>query len=110
MATSKSPSVQAAVIAKHMIGESKSQISEDLGISRVTINNILSDTEVATILAEGKSSVIRLIPKSVKALERAIKRGKTTEEAQLVLRSTGVLAPEQSGAPSVNVNFGVFGG
>jgi predicted transcriptional regulator len=107
VATSKSPAVQAAVIAKHMIGESKSQIAEDLGMSRVTVNHILSDSEIANMIAEGKSSIVRLIPKSIKAFERAIDKGKTPE-AETILRSTGVFAPEQPNV-SATVNLGIFG-
>jgi predicted transcriptional regulator len=110
VASNKPPIVQAAVIAKHMLGESKTQIAEDLGMSRVTINGILNETELNDIVMRGKADVYRMIPEAISGIRKAIKRGKTTEEAQLVLRSTGVLAPEQSGAPSVNVNFGVFGG
>lgn len=110
MATTKSPIVQAAVIAKHMLGESKAQIADDLGMSRLTVSKILTDAQIATLVNEGKSEVFRMIPEAVAGIRKAIKAGKTTEEAQLVLRSTGVLAPEESGAPSVNVNFGVFGG
>lgn len=93
-----------------MNGDSKRQIASDLGIARDTVSVILDSAEFVNLVNDGKAGIYRLIPKSVKALDRAITRGKTTEEAQLVLRSTGVLAPEESGAPSVNVNFGVFGG
>lgn len=110
MATIKPPIVQAAVIAKHMLGESKTQIAEDLGMGRNTVTAILGDAELNQIVAQGKADIYRMIPEAVAGIRKAIKRGKTTEEAQLVLRSTGVLVPEQSGAPSVNVNFGVFGG
>lgn len=109
MASNKPPIVQAAVLAKHFLGESKTQIAEDLKMSRVTINSILNETEVNELVMRGKADVYRMIPEAVAGIRKAIKAGKTTEEAQLVLRSTGVLAPEESGAPSVNVNFGVFG-
>ena len=109
MATNKSPVVQAAVLAKAMVGESKRQIAEDLGLGRNTVTGILGDTELNQLVLSGKTSIYRMIPEAVEGIRKAIKRGKTTEEAQLVLRSTGVLEPEQTGAPSVNVNFGVFG-
>ena len=109
MATIKSPVVQAAVIAKHMLGDSKSQIAEDLGMGRNTVTAILGDAELNRIVAQGKADIYRMIPEAVNGIRKAIKRGKTTEEAQLVLRSTGVLEPEQSNSPSLNVNFGVFG-
>jgi hypothetical protein len=109
MASNKPPIVQAAVIAKHFMGDSKTQIAGDLGMSRVTVNNILSESELTELVARGKTDIYRMIPEAVAGIRKAIKRGKTTEEAQLVLRSTGVIAPEESGAPSLNVNFGVFG-
>jgi hypothetical protein len=110
MGTIKPPAVQALVISKAMNGDSKRQIAEDLGIGRNTVTKILCEAEINRFVNEGKSDLIRMIPEAVAGIRKAIKAGKTTEEAQLVLRSTGVIAPEQSGAPSLNVNFGVFGG
>lgn len=104
----KPPAVQALVIAKSLNGDSKRQIAEDLGIARDTVTKILSSAEIDQYVNEGKSELIRLIPDSVTALKKAIHAGKTTEEAQLVLRSTGVLAPEQNSNFTANVNLGVF--
>ena len=108
MATIKPPIVQAAVIAKHILGESKTQIAEDLGMGRNTVTAILADTELNRLVSEGKSDIYRMIPEAVAGIRKAIKKGKTTEEAQLVLRSTGVLAPEQSPNFTANVSLGVF--
>jgi hypothetical protein len=108
VASNKPPIVQAAVIAKYTTGESKRQIAEDLGMSRVTVDNILSDAELSQIVLSGKSQIYRMIPEAVAGIRKAIKAGKTTEEAQLVLRSTGVIAPEQASNFTANVNLGVF--
>jgi transposase len=109
MPSIKPPAVQAAVIAKAMNGDSKRQIAEDLGLGRNTVTSILSDAELNQLVLEGKSAIYRLIPKSVQALDRAIDKGKTTDEAQLVLRNTGVLKSEQEAqGVSVNVNLGAL--
>lgn len=110
MGTSNKPlAVQAVVVAKAMNGDSKRQIAEDLGIHRDTVTGILAQAELDQLVLGGKSGVYQLIPKSVKALERAIEKGKTTDEAQLVLRATGVLPQEQGeGGSAVTLNFGTM--
>lgn len=103
----KPPSVQAAVVAKSLAGESKSQIAEDLGIARNTVYKILSDAQLSDLVLEGKSGVYGLIPKAVKAFEHALDKHKTPE-ATLILRATGVLPQEQEGGSGVTLNFGVM--
>jgi transposase len=110
MPSNKPPVVQAAVIAKSMNGDSKRQIAEDLGLGRNTVTAILEDAERNQLVLQGRDGIYQLIGKSVQALERAIDKGKTTEEAQLILRATGVLPQEQSENNnfSATVNLGVF--
>ena len=108
MASNKSPVTKTAAIAMALTGESNSQIAENLGISRPTVAKILIEADFANLVSQGKADVFRMIPEATAAIRKAIKRGKTTEEAQLVLRSTGVLAPEESNNTSVQVNLGVF--
>lgn len=108
MPSNKPPAVQAAVLAKRMNGDSKRQIAEDLEISRNTVTRILTDTELTQVVAEGKTGIYRLIPKAVKAFEHALDKNRTSE-AELILRSTGVLPQEQVvGGSSTTVNLGVF--
>jgi len=108
MPSNKPPAVQAAVIAKSMNGDSKSQIAQDLSIARNTVTRILEDAELSELARAGKTSLYELIPKSIKAFEHALDKHKTAE-ATIVLRATGVLPQEQSEAGmSVNVNLGAI--
>lgn len=107
MPSNKPPAVQAAVVAKSIAGESKSQIAEDLGIARNTVTQILSDAELNDLVLQGKTGIYRLIPKSVRALEMALDKG-DTGEAKIILRSVKILQneAEMSAGMSVNVNLG----
>lgn len=109
MASNKSPVIKGAVVAKALAGESNTQIANDLGISRPTVYRILNEAEFADLMAQGKSGIFSLIPKSVKALEMALDKGDCSE-AKNILRNVGLMQSEQQGAPSTTVNFGVFGG
>lgn len=107
--SNKPPSVQAAVVVKALNGDSKSQIARDLEISRNTVNAILEDSELSKLVLEGKTTLHRLIPKSLAAFDYAITRHKIPE-ATIILRATGVLPQEitESSGPSVNINLGAI--
>lgn len=109
MASTKSQVTKTAVLAKAVLGESKSQIAEDLGITRDTVRRILDESELATLVAEGKTGVYQLIGKSIKAFEHALDKHKTAE-ATVILRATGVLPQENTDNRnfSATVNLGVF--
>jgi predicted transcriptional regulator len=110
MASIKPPAVKAAVIAKSIAGESKTQIAEDLGITRNTVYSILDEAQLNELVLQGKSGLYSLIPKSVRALELALDKGDTTE-AKIILRSVNVLPQENADNHnfSATVNLGVFG-
>lgn len=104
MSKSNKPQVtKTAVIVKAAMGESKSQIAEDLNIARDTVRRILSEAEFATLAAQAKSGVFLLVPKALKALEGALDKGDVTE-AKMILRSVGAL-PAQDGAAVVNFDM-----
>jgi predicted transcriptional regulator len=99
-----------AVLAKTMAGESKSQIAEDLGITRDTVRRILNESELANLVLEGKTGVYMLIPKAVKALEKALDKG-DTGEAKIILRSVNILPSEGEGGSAgsaVTINLGAI--
>jgi hypothetical protein len=103
--SNKPQAVKAAVIAKSVGGKSNSQIAQDLNISRPTVARILDEAELTSLVAEGKTGIYQLIGKSVKALERALDKGDTSE-AKMILRSVGVL-PNEENAGSNNVTFSI---
>lgn len=109
MPSNKPQVTKTAVLAKTMAGESKSQIAEDLGITRDTVRRILNESELANLVAEGKSGVYMLIPKAVKALERALDKGDTSE-AKIILRSVNILPSEGDGSSgsAVTINLGAI--
>lgn len=108
MASIKPPAVKAAVVAKSMAGESKTQIAEDLGITRNTVYSILNEAQLNDLVLQGKSGLYSLIPKSIRALEKALDRGDTAE-AKVILRSVNILPNENGDSTSaVTVNLGVM--
>lgn len=107
--STKSEVTKTAVLVKTVAGESKSQIARDLGITRDTVRNILDESELAKLVAEGKTALHGLIPKSLAAFDYAITRHKIPE-ATIILRATGVLPQEitEPSGPSVNINLGAI--
>lgn len=97
--SNKPAMTKTAVIAKAVVGESKSKIAQDLGISRPTVARILRESEFTTFAAQAKSGVFLLIPKALAALEAALDKGDVAE-AKMILRNVGAIAPEElSGQP-----------
>jgi len=63
MARSRKPQVvKTAVIAKSALGISNCQIARELKISRNTVQRILSEGEMSTLVQEGKSNLYECIP------------------------------------------------
>ncbi len=103
MSRSTKPAVvKNAVIAKSAMGESKTQIAEDLGITRNTVRTILSEAEIDQFIQEGRSNCMRLIPKAVRAVDNALENLNPSIGLS-VLDRTGALKSEGSG-PSITAN------
>jgi hypothetical protein len=102
----KPPMVQAAVIAKYSNGESKTQIANDLGMGRNTVTAILSQSEIEQYVLEGRSKVVSLIPKAIRAVENRLDKNDGSV-AIGVLRGTQVLVNQQN-TTNVTNNFAVM--
>src|SRR5271166_1358867 len=60
--STKPPVVQAAIIARNALGDSKTDIARDLGISRQTVHSILNSSELEQTITAGRSRAVSLIP------------------------------------------------
>lgn len=106
MSKSNKPAVtKTAVIAKAAVGESNTKIAEDLGISRPTVQRILSEAEFDKFAQQARSGVFLLVPKALEALERALDAGNVAE-AKMILRNVGAIkAEEADGQSGITVKF-----
>jgi hypothetical protein len=102
--SSKPEAVKAAVIAKAAIGESNAQIANDLDIDRATVRNILSSTEVASVIQQGKSDAIRMIPDAIRTFQHHL-RANNAKVATSVLNGTGVLSSDSGSKGNTQVNI-----
>ena len=112
MRSSKPPSVKAAVIAKRTLGDSKSQIANDLELSRPTVDRILEECNYNQLIESGSIRVHKMIPNSCEQLEIALEKhnDKGISVALEVLKGCGVLRPtEQKSVQSVQVLIQVQG-
>jgi hypothetical protein len=98
----KAPIVQQAVIAKSLIGTTKSQIARDLNISRGTVDGILSNAEIEQHVLNGRSDCVRMIPRSVRVIDQRLQKGSETA-ALAILRGTQVLTNQQPAAITNNI-------
>lgn len=90
----KAPAIQTAVVAKYLTGESKSQISRDLGIAHNTVTAILSAQEINEQVKIGRSRAALLIPRSLDVAEYRLSKNDGSM-ALGILRGTKVLVNEQ---------------
>lgn len=88
--SNKDPAVKAAVIARHLAGESSRNIAKDLHISRPTIAVILAEADLGQYIADAKSNFLNTIPKAVENVIRAIDEGNLNASIVL-LKGIGVL-------------------
>lgn len=93
--------VQAAIIARSAIGDSKSQIAKDLNVSRGTVYSVLSGNEIEQEQLIGRSRCVRLIPTSVDVIEKRLEKGSETA-ALAILRGTNVLMNQPIAATTNN--------
>ena len=90
--STKPQSVQNAILIKAAQALNKSQIAEDLGITRPTVSNILSQSEIGQHIAEMRSDMVQAgdLRTSVKVIRS--KLAKESESAALaILRGFNVL-------------------
>jgi hypothetical protein len=64
--------VRGRVIARHMTGQSNRQIASEEGIDRDTVGRILSNPEIAQLMAQYRSRLLLLVPKAISTYEQAL--------------------------------------
>ena len=99
--------VKSAVIAKYLLGESKSKIARELGISRPTVRNIILKSDIANLdfVAEVKEAAKELSPEALEVVTGHL-RNKSLKAALAILSGTGVFSDrvEVAKAPEVSWN------
>lgn len=104
MSAETSEPVKARVIAARLEGDTKLQISKDLGLSKPTVYKILSEAQVDRIAAETRCE---LISGTLGAAKRIVKDAKkNTGTAFEYLDRMGILTKRAESTGS-NVNIGV---
>jgi len=66
MPSRKAQVTKTAVVAKAVLGDPIAKIARDLEMSRDTVRRILNESEFATLVNEGKSSLYECIPEAVR--------------------------------------------
>lgn len=102
MAIEKSLPVQAMVIAKHLQGESNSQIARDLEIARTTVIKILSQSEIDEFVERGRSGLYELIPQAVKTYGGGV--AENVDRAESFLERMKVLPSKVTEANGNTIN------
>jgi hypothetical protein len=81
--TIKSQAIQNAVIAKHVAGTSKLQISKDLQLAPNTVSSILDLSNVDEVMGDGRLQTLRRVPAALRTLDARLE--KNSENAALWL-------------------------
>src|SRR5215472_1878057 len=85
--------LESIIVAKHVAGETKTQIAEDLNTDRNLIARVLNDSEVLQYVEYGRSRAVSLIPKSLDVAEYRLAKNDGSM-ALGILRGTKVLQNE----------------
>jgi hypothetical protein len=102
MASNKPQAIKTAVVAKTLAGESKTQIANDLDITRNTVNRILEESELNDYVLRGKSRIHEMIPKSILAVDNALSGANPNANVGMwLLERTGVVSDDRSKLPPV---------
>lgn len=99
--------VKAAVLVKTLAGQTKTQIANDLGMTRNTVRAILLESEFERITEQTRSDVQRLLPKGILHIERELDNDKPGAGFRL-LEDVGILNAQQSLSINLrDINFNV---
>lgn len=100
MPSHKPAIVKTAVLAKHLNGVSITQIANDLDITRPTVNRILNESEIDTLIKQAQGV---LVSESPAMAQTVVNKAKKNAHFGLgILRSLGVINAE----PKANDNNG----
>lgn len=105
--STKPEPVKAAVIARTVQGDSKTQIAKDLGIDRATVRRIIDTSEISKIVEQGKSDCYAMVPRSTLNVGNAVNRG-NLKASFGVLRGTGVLKNGNGNGNHLHVGGATF--
>jgi len=88
---------KAAVITRAVLGQTKTQIANDLKMSRDTVRAILSEADFSQILADTKADTYELLPEGVKHIKHELVTRKPGAGFRL-LEGVGILNPRKDEA------------
>lgn len=109
MPSKKPTAVKNAVIALTVQGNSKTSISNELGITQNTVRRILKESEIEDILGQGRSALYEMIPEAVDRYAKKVKSDPM--EAKDFLERVTVLPAKQEQGTRINatqINFGAL--
>jgi predicted transcriptional regulator len=91
--SNKSPAVKAAVLIHRANGKAKREIARDLGISRPTVDVIISEANLDQQLESGRVQCSTLIPESIRVVKHRLAQNSENAAFKL-LEGIGVLGRE----------------
>jgi len=80
----KAPAVQTAVVTRRALGQSKAQISQEVGIAKNTVSSIIEQSEIDRILEDQTLSCAKLLPKCVREVDYHLDRHSLTAALSLL--------------------------
>jgi DNA-binding transcriptional regulator LsrR (DeoR family) len=99
----KAPVVQAAIIAKRVLGESQRQIAKDLGINRRTVGTILNDAEVHQLVERSKAVIFSALPEIAETYAKGA--AESFERSESALERLKVIPTRDTGGGLTLNNF-----
>lgn len=79
----KPPAVRNEIVARRIAGQTKSQISRDLGVSINTVSSIIELSDVDKLMQDGRLGAMQRVPEALKTLD--VRLEKNSESAALWL-------------------------
>ena len=103
--SNKPQAIKTAVVARKVGGESNARISRELGISRNTVQRILSEAELSSLVAKGKGDLYELIPQAVKRYAAKVRAN--PDEAKDFLERVTALPAKRSDVGGTGIRFSI---
>ncbi len=102
MASDKTAPIKAATVAKYLNGEPKSKIAKDLGMAHNTVNAILAEAEIETLVNQSKTILYGALPDAANTIARKVR--KNSVDAWELLDRSGAMPKS---VPVEQTNFAV---
>jgi hypothetical protein len=104
--TLKAPTTQSAIMTRRALGQSKRQISKELGVAVNTVTNVLELNDFDAKLTDGRSLCAELIPASVRVVKHRLAQNSENAAFKL-LEGIGVLGrdakPSKAPEPGLTI-------